>query len=918
MVETVKIPVTVVNLKTHMKGILALLAAVATVFSSAAQPALVPAWSPQLNAGINTPAPLGPDGTIYVTSLGSPQVLHAIKPDGSPLWASPIIAESRTSIAVDPSGTLYFGTQSVQLLAYRTDGTFKWEFVTDGNILSSPALGADGAVYVGSTDGNLYAINPDGTRRWSFKAGGPVVSPVVIDSDGTIYAGAADRRLYALQLDGTKKWDFLTAGEVQNPPAIGSDGRLHLASSDGKIYALNRDGSRAWTNNTGTTLTAAVLGATNTLYVGRGSSLAAYSKEGKAQWAVDTGARIYGTPAVAGDGTIFVGNEAGGFYAVDPAGNVIAARAATGVAFNGSPVIGADGTVYVGSGDGKLFAFARTNGAPSSPWPLLGGNAAHSGALPPSGPPQITIQPADLSVAPGSNAVLQVTVVGTAPLSFQWFRNDAPLTDVLNVSGAQTAQLHIDDSAPADSSDYTVAITNFAGGITSAPVRLNVLPGFIPAGTTLWSVTVGGNIVSSPALGPDGTVYVTTSDGPDGSTSSLQAFGPEGAFKWKFPYGTPLWGSPLVAPSGIIYQGTMFPSNSVVALAPDGTKLWETPVGNSIQSRLALGADGTIYANPSAQGLVALATNGTILWNFLGTNRAFVTPPAIAEDGTIYFTTGHPDPTNGSPLADLIALRPDGTEKWRFNGDRNKSFTEAVIAPDGKILFGGGDKNGKPRIFAVKTSGTNGVLAWSSPGEALLPLSIAADGSIYAMGSKLMVFRPDGTTNQILGASSSRNTGVALAADGTAHFAGFDGNLVGLTRSGRRFWTNAIGGDGLSSPVLDAKGVLYVGAWDKLFAIRASSSIALAGWPVYGHDASHSGNVSTVQPSVPLPESPDAIPGGFTFKFASPLGGFLKVETSTDLSHWTIVQTNRASETFLDSAAAGDGRYYRVHPYYAP
>jgi outer membrane protein assembly factor BamB len=900
---------------TRMKGILSLLVTVAAMFSAEAQPALVPTWSPQLNNGISTPPSIGADGTVYVTSLGSPDALHALKPDGTALWTSPIVAESRTAIAIGPDGTLYFGNESVQLQAYRPDGTFKWEFVTHGNVSSSPAVGADGAVYVGSGDRNVYAINPDGTQRWSFTAGGPVGSPVVIDSDGTIYAGSTDRKLYALRLDGTKKWDFTTAGEVLNPPAIGSDGRLYLASSDGRIYALNRDGSRAWTNNTGSTLTSAVLGADNTIYVGRGQSLAAYSSDGKAKWAFDTGARIYGTPAIAGDGTIFVGNEAGGFYALDPAGTVVAVRAGTGVGINSSPAIGSDGTVYAGSADGKLFAFARTNGAPNSPWPMLGGRASRSGALPPSGPPQITIPPADLSVAPGSNAVLQVTVVGAAPLGYRWFRHDFPLTDVLNVSGAQTAQLHIDDTAPADSGEYMVAITNFAGGITSAPVRLNVLPGFIPAGTTLWAATPGGNIVSSPALSPDGTVYVTTSDGQDGTASSLQAYGADGSFRWKFPYGAPLWGSPLVAPGGVIYLGTMYPSNSLVALAPDGTKLWETPVGNSLQSRLALGADGTIYAAPSARGLVALAPDGTVRWSFLATNRVSVSPPSIAPDGTLYIATGHTDPTNGSPLGDLIALRPNGTEKWRFNGDRNKGFTEAAIAPDGKIVFGGSDKNGKPRIFALQTNGT---LAWSSPGEALLPPAIAADGSIYVMGSKLMVFRPDGTTNQIIATSPSRNSGVALAADGTAHFSGFDGNLIGLTRSGRRFWTNFIGGDALSAPVLDAKGVLYIGAWDKLFAIQASGSIAMGGWPVYGHDASHSGNVTTVLPTVPLPVNPADAPGGFTFKLKGPLGGFLKVETSADLHNWTVVQTNRASETFQDATAGGNGRFYRVRPFYNP
>ena len=904
-------------LQIPMKRILSLLALLlATAGASHAQPKLQATWSQKLKDGIATPSSIGKDGTIYVASLGSPDLLHALKPNGSLAWSSSIIDDCKTAIAIGDDGTLYFGASST-LQAFRADGTEQWQFVTQGNVLSSPAIGADGAVYFGSADTKVYAVNPDGTLRWSFKTGGAVVAPLVIDSEGILYAGSNDRRFYALRLDGTKKWDFTTAGEVRNAPAIGSDGRIYLASTDGRLYAFNRDGSRAWTNNTSAGLTSVVLGADNTLYVGRGNSLAAYASDGKAKWAFDTGARVATVPAVAGDGTLFVGNEAGAVYAIDKSGGLVGVRPPDGQAITGSPVIGADGLVVVGAADGTLYGFARTNGGPNSPWPMLGGNASRSGALPPSpsGPPQITTRMTDLSVAPGSNAVIRVTVIGAEPLQYQWFRNDVPLTDGLNLSGTQSAVLRIDDAAQADSADYSVTISNLVGSITHPPVRLNVLPGSIPPGTTLWSATLGGNIVSSPALGSDGTVYVTTSDGSNGEDSSLRAFASTGGLKWKLTLGTPLWGSPLVGPNGIVYQGTMWPSNSVLAVTPDGKKLWELPVGNSVGTRLALGHDGNIYVTPNARGLIALGPEGTIRWEFQSTNRSFATPPSIGADGTIYTTIGRTDPVNGSPLADLIALRPDGTEKWRFNGDKNKSFNETAIAPDGRIVFGGIDKNGKSRIFAVQT---NGILAWSTPGESLGPPSIAADGTIYAMGNQLLVLSATGQTNRVSVVDPSRNTSVALAADGSIQFAGFLGDLVGLTRSGRRFWTNSIGGNAQSSPALDGKGVLYIGAWDKLFAIQASSPIAMGGWPMMGHDASRAANASAILPSAPRMLAPTATPAGFSFKVASPLGGFLKVETSTDLGVWTVLGTNRSSEVFLDTSSRENSRFYRVRPFHAP
>ena len=146
----------------------------------------------------------------------------------------------------------------------------------------------------------------------------------------------------------------------------------------------------------------------------------------------------------------------------------------------------------------------------------------------------------------------------------------------------------------------------------------------------------------------------------------------------------------------------------------------------------------------------------------------------------------------------------------------------------------------------------------------------------------------------------------AIAADGTIVFRTIDKSC------------NSIGGNAQSSPALDGKGVLCIGAWDKLFAIQASSPIAMGGWPMMGHDASRAANASAILPSAPRMLAPTATPAGFSFKVASPLGGFLKVETSTDLGVWTVLGTNRSSEVFLDTDSRENSRFYRVRPFHAP
>ncbi len=63
---------------------------------------------------------------------------------------------------------------------------------------------------------------------------------------------------------------------------------------------------------------------------------------------------------------------------------------------------------------------------------------------------------------------------------------------------------------------------------------------------------------------------------------------------------------------------------------------------------------------------------------------------------------------------------------------------------------------------------------------------------------------------------------------------------------------------------------------------------------------------------------PAALPIGFSFKIASPLGGFLKVEASTHQGVWTVLGTNRSSEVFLDTSPRENSQFYRVRPFHAP
>jgi hypothetical protein len=73
----------------------------------------------------------------------------------------------------------------------------------------------------------------------------------------------------------------------------------------------------------------------------------------------------------------------------------------------------------------------------------------------------ITQQPTDQYISAGATATFSVTATGHGTLSYQWFENGSPLTDVAGqVSGSQTPTLSIENAQDANIAGYSVAITD--------------------------------------------------------------------------------------------------------------------------------------------------------------------------------------------------------------------------------------------------------------------------------------------------------------------------------------------------------------------------------------------------------------------------------------------------------------------------
>ena len=140
--------------------------------------------------------------------------------------------------------------------------------------------------------------------------------------------------------------------------------------------------------------------------------------------------------------------------------------------------------------------------------------------------------PFPVSVSAGSQAVLTASVVGSAPLTLQWYKDGAPLP------GAVFSQLVISNAQAAAAGIYQLQVSNYLGSATSAGAALTVLPAKPSFALQPISVeaVAGTNVeFDSLAIGSDDALNpiryswyfqnspIANQTGPDVSLSSISA-----------------------------------------------------------------------------------------------------------------------------------------------------------------------------------------------------------------------------------------------------------------------------------------------------------------------------------------------------------------------------------------------------------
>lgn len=368
--------------------------------------------------------------------------------------------------------------------------------------------------------------------------------------------------------------------------------------------------------------------------------------------------------------------------------------------------------------------------------------------------PVITGQPVSRTAVTAENASFTVTATGTAPLTFQWRKEGAPLADGGAISGATSATLLLTGVTALNGGSYDVVVTNSLGFVTSALAALTVNPP--PPSTVFWDFGPTGAPTANPSSGltaeiTGGTLTQHNNNGTTALLTTVSASTGSGA-SGAFNAGAATINGALNLTTSTYFEFTLAPGA--------GKRLLAT--GISFRSRSTGTGPQALAVYSSIDGFTtALATTT----NTSGTNWALYTPAFTTVTGlTDMPVTIRIYGYNGTGAT-------GGTAVWRI--DDLKLTVSAVFPPPvAPVVTATSPANGATNVavtnpltvtFNEAVTFTGSWFAIHSAANGLLAAAVSGGPTTFSLATPSALPNNDTITVTIFGAQ------VADLASGTIH-----------------------------------------------------------------------------------------------------------------------------------------------------
>ncbi|MBK1879596.1 PQQ-binding-like beta-propeller repeat protein [Pelagicoccus mobilis] len=335
---------------------------------------------------------------------------------------------------------------------------------------------------------------------WEFATGEPVVSSPTIDSVGNVYFGSTDKYVYSLDANGQQRWRFQTTDWIESSPTLSNDDSvLYIGTWDDRILALN-------------------------------------TSNGTLVWEFAMPSLVYASPAVAEDGTIYVGGSDGFFYAINPDGS-LKWDFEVGGELDSSPAVDSAGNVYVGSVAGAVTAI-DSNGQELWTWEV----------------------PAEIGAGSRDDGISSSPMITSTGLVFV---------------GCQNYFVYA-----LDATDGSLEWKHETGGIIEGSFvegmgrsclisgRDGYLYSFSWDGDLNWRTFIGANYYSTPCVDGMGRIYAGALN--SGSEGVLKVLSSNGALIGETEFSGFIDSSPVLAPDGTLLVGN---NNGTLYALEGGDKL---------------------------------------------------------------------------------------------------------------------------------------------------------------------------------------------------------------------------------------------------------------------------------------------------------------------------------------------------------